>query len=160
MFHVNLEFLYVDKTYCRIEEVIYALFSSINRKKVTIMKYLYYWSFPFNLHQYFRLTSLFKSSYLTKYPLLLVFELGQRWPSRDQGRRCLLPTVAFSQPIFAHRSKIWCPRDWRLSDSKCWNGGHQWVNCIACNDNSYAMASDDGTKAVTFWFVFIATGKK
>ena len=29
-----------------------------------------------------------------------------------------LPTV----PTFAQ------PRDWRLSDSKCWNGGHEWVN--------------------------------
>ena len=26
-----------------------------------------------------------------------------------------LPTVAFSQPIFAHRSNICCPIDWRLS---------------------------------------------
>ena len=25
-----------------------------------------------------------------------------------------MPTVAFSQPIFAHRSNICCPRDWRL----------------------------------------------
>ena len=29
-----------------------------------------------------------------------------------------LPTVTFLQPIFAL---------WRLSDSKCWNGGHEWV---------------------------------
>ena len=26
-----------------------------------------------------------------------------------------LPTVAFSQPNFAHRSNSCCPRDWRLS---------------------------------------------
>ena len=26
-----------------------------------------------------------------------------------------LPTVAFSLPIFAHRSNFCCPRDWRLS---------------------------------------------
>ena len=38
-----------------------------------------------------------------------------------------MPTVAFSQPIFAHRSNICCPRDVSLSDSKCLNGGHEWV---------------------------------
>ena len=37
------------------------------------------------------------------------------------------PLTINNQPIFAHRSNICCPKDWRLSDSKCWNGGHAWV---------------------------------
>ena len=31
------------------------------------------------------------------------------------------------KPIHAHRSNICFPRDWRLSDSKYWNGWQKWV---------------------------------
>ena len=37
-------------------------------------------------------------------------------------------SIRINSAIFAHRFNICSPRDWRLSDSKCWNGGHEWVN--------------------------------
>jgi len=42
--------------------------------------------------------------------------------------RCVGPSRPLSLLTnFAHRSNICCTRDWRLSDSKCWNGRHEWV---------------------------------
>ena len=39
------------------------------------------------------------------------------------GLNPFLPTVAFSQPIFAHRSNICCPRDW------AWTVGINGLRC-------------------------------
>ena len=53
-----------------------------------------------------------------------------------------LPTVAYSKPS----PNICCPRDVSLSDSKCWNGGHEWVKGSA----SITLCSKGDSVALCF----------
>ena len=60
-----------------------------------------------------------------KIRLLIIISVGFM-PGQPPKKGAHIPW-GILKPIFAHRSNICCPRDVSLSDSKCCNGGHEWV---------------------------------
>ena len=42
------------------------------------------------------------------------------------------------------------PRDISFSDSKCWNGGHEWVKCSETYAQSYILSSGYNRPAKDF----------